>query len=245
MADLNNKPLNDRQDFSKSYNKFIDSPKECKKKKNKKVAAVLTAAACGICLIGLFFMNTGDLTFDFDIFQKETEQVIYDGNGVHRISLYEPDWESDIFKNQDWLDKNRYITYTENRMSLTLVDYDYASCGEPIVMFGEYVDALMHGDAEKVNSFYTDSYFETHERFEKITMQKLYNMEIEFVSKTETTIDGKYATKYVYKFTYMIMENDGTFRDDLVSDAMKPQFYTVIDDGESIKISDISYTYSE
>ena len=190
-------------------------------------------------------MNTGELNFNFGNLHKETEQVEYDGKGQHRISLYDPDWESDIFLNPDWLDKNRYIIYTENGMSLTLVDYDYASCGKPVEMFGEYVDALMHGDAEKVNSFYTESYFETHKKLEKITMQKLYNIEVEYISQSDITLDGHAVVQYIYKFTYMIMENDGTFRGDLVSDAMKPQYYTLIEDGDTIKISDITYRIPE
>lgn len=238
MADLNNRRATKPEKNVESHNSSRQ-----KKKKRKKTAAVITAAACGICVIGLFFLNVGELNFDFGIFHKETEQVEYDGYGQHRISLYDPDWESDIFLNPDWLDKNRYITYTENGMSLTLVDYDYASCGKPVEMFGEYVDALMHGDAEKVNSFYTDSYFETHDRLEKITMQKLYNIEVEYISESEIELDGKTVVQYIYKFTYMIMENDGTFRGDLVSDAMKPQYYTLIEDNDEIKISDISYIF--
>ena len=236
MADLNN-----RRAIKPEKN--VESHNSSSQKKRKKTAAVITAAACGICVIGLFFLNVGELNFDFGIFHKETEQVEYDGYGQHRISLYDPDWESDIFLNPDWLDKNRYITYTENGMSLTLVDYDYASCGKPVEMFGEYVDALMHGDAEKVNSFYTDSYFETHDRLEKITMQKLYNIEVEYISESEIELSGRTVVQYIYKFTYMIMENDGTFRGDLVSDAMKPQYYTLIEDDDEIKISDISYIY--
>ena len=226
MANLNN-----RRAIKPEKN--VELHNSSSRKKRKKTAAVITAAACGICVVGLFFLNVGELNFDFSIFHKETEQVEYDGYGQHRISLYDP----------DWLDKNRYITYTENGMSLTLVDYDYASCGKPVEMFGEYVDALMHGDAEKVNSFYTDSYFETHDRFEKITMQKLYNIEVEYISESEIEISGRTVVQYIYKFTYMIMENDGTFRGDLVSDAMKPQYYTLIEDNDEIKISDISYIF--
>lgn len=238
MADLNKKTTAISDNLSGHDN-------ESTRKKRKKTAAVITAAACGVCVIGIFFMNTGELNFNFGKLHKETEQVEYDGKGQHRISLYDPDWESDIFLNPDWLDKNRYITYTENGMSLTLVDYDYASCGKPVEMFGEYVDALMHGDAEKVNSFYTESYFETHKKLEKITMQKLYNIEVEYISQSDITLDGHAVVQYIYKFTYMIMENDGTFRGDLVSDAMKPQYYTLIEDGDTIKISDITYRIPE
>lgn len=238
MADLNKKT-------TVISNNLNGHDNESARRKRKKTAAVITAAACGVCVIGIFFMNTGELNFNFGNLHKETEQVEYDGKGQHRISLYDPDWESDIFLNPDWLDKNRYITYTENGMSLTLVDYDYASCGKPVEMFGEYVDALMHGDAEKVNSFYTESYFETHKKLGKITMQKLYNIEVEFISQSDITLDGHAVVQYIYKFTYMIMENDGTFRDDLVSDAMKPQYYTLIEDGDAIKISDITYRIPE
>ena len=46
-------------------------------------------------------------------------------------------------------------------------------------------------------------------------------------------------TEYVYKLQYKIMENDGTFRDDILSDGVKPQFYTLIDDGANLLITDV------
>ncbi len=225
-----------------------EPPIDHAKRKRKRNAAIITAAACIICVIGLFFMSTGELTFDLDLGlfkEKETEQVVYDGKGQHRLSLYDPDWESDIFQNKEWLEKSRFITYTENGMSVGLVDGDYSSYGRAVEMFGEYVDALMKGDAELVNGFYTAEYFESHERFERITMQKLYDIEVEYISRSEITVGGKAVDKYIYKFTYKIMENDGTFRNDLVSDATRAQYYTLIDDGETVKISDISYSYPE
>lgn len=231
-----------------SNNTTAEPPIDPAKRKRKRNAAIITAVACGICVIGLFFMNTGELTFDLDLglFKgKETEQLVYDGKGQHRLSLYDPDWESDIFQNKEWLEKSRFITYTENGMSIGLVDGDHSPYGRPVEMFGKYVDALMRGDAELVNSFYTADYFESHERFERITMQKLYDIEVEYISRSETTIGGKAVDKYIYRFTYKIMENDGTFRNDLVSDATRSQYYTLIDDGEAVKISDISYIYTE
>lgn len=238
MADFNKNQVKSSPKISNS-DKFNENLKQ----KRKKTAAVITVAACAICVVGLFFMNIGELNFNFDFGKKETIQTVYDGKGQHRISLYEPDWESDIFKNEEWLGKNRYLTYTENGMSLTLVDYDYASCGKPVEMFGAYFDALMHGDADAVNDFYTESYFETHDKFDKITMQKLYNMEVEYISRSDITLYGVQTIQYTYRVTYMIMENDGTFRDDLVSDAMRSQYYTLVEIGDEIKISDISYIY--
>lgn len=216
------------------------------KQKNKKTAAVIVTAACGLCVVGLFFLNTGDLTFDFDFnfASKETQQVVYNGDGKHRISLYEPDWDSNIFENREYLDKNRYLTYVEGGMAITLVDGDYIAYGEPVEMFAGYIDALTHGDAEAVNSYYSDSYFEKNQPFEKITMQKLYNIKVEYISNNDKT-DPVYGnvTHYFYKLTYMIMENDGTFRSDLISDAEKPQFYELLDNGYEIKIIGVMNYY--
>lgn len=210
------------------------------KQKNKKRAAVIIAAACFVCIVGLFFLNTGELTFDFDLFKPQTtEQVVYDGSGQHRISLYDPDWESDIFKNREYLDRNRYITYVEGGLSITLVDGDYAAYGEPVELLAGYVDALMNGDSELADSYFADSYFETHEHLGAITMQKLYDIKVEYI--TSSTIDD--AIVYVYKLTYKIMENDGTFRADVTSDAEKPQFYTIVDDGYALRITDVSNSY--
>lgn len=214
--------------------------------KKKTTVAVIMAAACLVCIVGLFFVNSGDLTFNFDFGAAETtkQQVVYDGKGEHRISLYDPDWESDIFKNPAYLDKNRYITYVDGGMALTLVDGDYSAYGEPVELLAGYVDALMHGDSDAANAYFADSYFDTHERLGKITMQKLYNIQIEYITQSDIP-DGNSGTltRYYYKLTYMIMENDGTFRNDVTSDAEKPQFYEIVDDGYELKITGVSNYY--
>lgn len=225
----------------------MSEPVKKNNKNRKKTAAIITAAACGICIVGLFFLNTGDLTFNFDLLFKpeETVQYVYSADGEHRISLYEPDWESDIFENKEYLDKNRYITYVDGSVSVTIVDDKYSDYGEPVALLAEYVDALIHGDAELANSFFADSYFEENEPLDKITMQKLYNISIEFIAKKDAVLpELGTVTQYVYKLGYMIMENDGTFRNDVTSDALKPQFYTIIDTSSGLEIYDISNYYN-
>ncbi|MBQ8510074.1 MAG: hypothetical protein IJ493_09240 [Clostridia bacterium] len=219
-----------------------------KRQKKKKTIAAVMAAMCGICVIGLFFLNTTDMTFDFDFgsgsSDTEVVQYVYDGKGVHRISLYDPDWESDIFENREWLDQNRWLTYVEGGMAITLVDEDYDAYGDTIVMFADYFDALMHGDAERLNGFYEDRYFESHDRWEAITMQKIYNIRVEYLTSGDIE-DAELGTvtRYYYKVTYMIMENDGTFRDDVQSDAEKAQFYELMDTGPKVWITNVTNSY--
>ena len=214
------------------------------KAKKKKRAAIAIAAMCAICVVGMFFMNSETLTFDF-LEKTETDVVqhVYSADGVHRISLWDPDWETDIFERGDWLDKTRFVTYVEGGMEITIVDDDHAAYGEPVAMFADYFDALMHGDAEAVCAFFAEEYFESHKRWEKITMQKLYDMRVEYLKNADVVENGVTKTKWYYKVTYKIMENDGTFRDDLISDATKAQYYVLTDDGWEMKITDISYSY--
>ena len=72
-------------------------------------------------------------------------QYVYSGDGVHRISLYEPDWDSNILEDPEYLDKNRYITYVDGGLSITIVDEDYSDYGEPVELLANYLNALIMG----------------------------------------------------------------------------------------------------
>jgi len=207
--------------------------------KRKKKLAITMAVMCAVAVVGMFFLES-DLTFDFSSRDTEIVQHVYDGSGVHRISLWDPDWETNIFNRRDYLDKNRYLTYAEGGMEITLVDGSYSDYGEGIELLAAYFDALMHGDAALVNSFYSDAWLaENNGGFTKITMQKLYDMKVEYLSR----VDNKSAatTDWYYKISYKIMENDGTFRNDIPSDAVRAQYYTVHDNGYELEITYVGY----
>ena len=106
------------------------------KKDKKKTVAIVVTVLCLVAVVGLFFLNTGDMTFDFsslgNLFsgkKDDTEEIqyVYDGSGKHRMSLYDPDWETDIFTYKKYLDKIRFISYVEDGMEVMLVDEDYAA----------------------------------------------------------------------------------------------------------------------
>ena len=60
-------------------------------------------------------------------------------------------------------------------------------------------------------------------------------------SKTDKT--GIVYEEYVYKFEYKIMKNDGVFRRDLESDAVRPQFVTIRVYFDTIYISGVISNY--
>lgn len=199
----------------------------------KRRMATFVAIAVIITIVGIFVINLPEST-EVEKQKKETTQ---------RISLWDPDYETDIFTLQRWLSKNRYLTYKNGGVSITITNGRYSEYGDTVDFMAKYFDALMHGDANLVNSFYSKEYFEKNKPFENITMQKIYDMTIEFLKRTDSKVNGINATIYVYRVTYKILENDGTFRNDLVSDAEKAQFYSIVDYGSKMEISDVSYVF--
>ncbi len=217
--------------------KSADTVLTPERKKQKKLAAAILISVCVLALVGKFFLDAGYISFE----DNASSSVAGNDDIVIKPVLRHPDWETNIFELEEYLEKNRYLTYTQSGYSIMITDEDYAAFEKPVELFASYFDALMHGDAEKVNSFYSDSYFEDHEPFEKLSMQKLYDMGIEILGIVDSEMDGRAVTNYYYKVTYKIMANDGLFRDDLISDAERPQYYTVTDFGNEFKITGVGY----
>lgn len=151
-----------------------------------------------------------------------------------------PNWDEDIYEDEEWLDQNRYITYIDGGVAVTITDGIYDGYGICVEFMALYFEALMQGNAEALCGFYADEYFASNYRWDEFTMQKVYDIKLERIS----AFDSADKTAYVYKVSYKIMKNDGTFRNDVKSDAERPQFYTIVDNGREIKITDVSYSYN-
>ena len=151
-----------------------------------------------------------------------------------------PNWGEDIYEDEEWLDQNRYITYIDGGVSVTITDGVYDAYGICVEFMALYFEALIQGNAEALCGFYTDEYFYNNYRWDEITMQRVYDIKLERIS----AFDSSDETAYVYKVSYKIMKNDGTFRNDVKSNAERAQFYTIVDNGREIKITDVSYSYN-
>ncbi len=209
------------------------------------IIAIIVALV--ICVLGVIAIKLDLLTADIGS-KKESETMdgyVFNGVSWQRPNLCEPDFETDIFTLERYLELNRYLTYTKDGISETIVDINDGYYDDTVHMMHEYFDALMHGNAEKVNSFYTEDYFKENNRYEKITMQKIYDMEMEYISERDDNINGVPCTVYFYRVSYKILENDGTFRSDIQQDNAKiPLFYELIDTGSSVKISSVQSKYN-
>lgn len=161
---------------------------------------------------------------------------------TEKIYLVAPDYKSDIYKNDIYVSKNRYITYIEEPFTaiITETNNEYGKIGQ---FFLDYFKALTDGDAGIYNNFFTDVYFEdkNNAAYKKFTMQKIYGAEVLKLSELLINDGSEYIgwTRYTFRVSYKIMANDGTFRIDIPSDTAVPQIFELLYNGETIKINSI------
>ncbi|MCL2517167.1 MAG: hypothetical protein FWF15_01265 [Oscillospiraceae bacterium] len=212
------------------------------KNKKFKLIFIILAVIIGLLII-LFIINL--------ILQNVSESISKINNSPETQKryyyFYESDYDLNILEDEEYLDKNRYIEYTQGAVSILITDGNFNEYGRPIEFFNEYFTAVINGDAEKYNTFFSEDYHSdsNNKKYEKFTMQRIYNINVTLLSETVIE-EGKYYgyNRYVFKVSYMIMKNDGSFRDDMGSDGSIPLNFEILDDKNKIFINSISkYIY--
>ncbi len=202
------------------------------KKENKK-KLITTAVTAALLLVVLIALNS----IDFDSIDVDALIGNIDDE-TEKIYFAEPDFEENIFDDAAYMDKNRFISYTEAPLTTLLTEKfnDYGAMGE---FWLDYFDSIINGDYEAYNTFFTDSYFEENDPMGVFTMQKVYDVEIVLLDRVVLS-GSDTVTQYKYKVGYKIMNNNGTFRDDLPSDTVIPLIFELLPEGDSFKINSIS-----
>ncbi len=201
-------------------------------KKKRMIIALCTVFA--LALVAAAVLLVGQALESAELGKEDEETTL-------RPLLAIPNWDYNVYEDEQWLGKNHYITYSEGGVSVMITDEIYDGYGICVEFMALYFEALKMGNAEALCGFYADEYFNDNYRWDEITMQAVYDVKLEYVS-AKSDID---KTTYVYKVSYKIMKNDGTFRNDVKSDAERPEYYTIVDDGSKLKITAVSYNYAQ
>ena len=200
-------------------------PKPKSSKRESAVRLIVITGAAVLALTALALLNN----VDFDsLYEKlfAPQPVASD----HRPIEFAPaDYDENIFENADYLAQNRYIRYTDGALSTLITDGNYAVYSDAVVLLHDYIEAVIRGDAAALPGFFTDDYKKNNALPEKFTMQKLHDVEIEFYSENVLNEgEADQITRWEYIVRYNIMENNGTFRNDVGSDAAVPEIYEVL-----------------
>ncbi len=198
--------------------------------KKKIIAAFLILAAVGgISLLLLKFV-------DFDGGKRtEVPQNSYD--------FYVADFDYDIFGDSDYMELSRELFYTDGATTV-MVNEDDLDEYHPIVgFFARYTDTVIRGDHKAYNAFFAKEFIEANGEKGTFTMQQLYNLRLEYLGSREVELDGAVYPAYDVSLEYMIRRNNGSFRNDMGSDAARPQRFLVIERNGKLEILSVSTSY--
>lgn len=201
------------------------------KKKNVALFSGLAVVLCAFVFVSVAYalgMFNGKYSEDPKGENKIPEEEFY---------YYPADYETDIFTVPEYLALDRRVKYSpDSSQSYLIQNGDYAAEGEPgLVIIGEYLNAVIAGDHEKVNSLYTDKFLEENGAHEKFPPQKLFKIRI----KNERVVEEKDGyTVYYFTVSYRIFRNDGLFRLKVDEERERAQIFEVfVYADESAKIN--------
>ena len=144
-----------------------------------------------------------------------------------QFSFYEPDYKTDILSDPEYLSLNRIVSYKNGPVMTTVLPQDYEKTDKILSFLVSYLDAAIKGDYSNYSDFFTEEYISENGIPEKFTMQRIYNITVEKLNEASQNENGQTSNQFVYSLSYMIARNDGTFRSDMESDALKPQYLVI------------------
>lgn len=153
-------------------------------------------------------------------------------------SFYKPNYELDVTSVPEYMDLDRYLYYSVGNDSVAITDGNYAKYGEAVEFFGEYFNTVISGDTDKYNTLFTDRYYETNEMHGLFAPQMIYGITVELLSRNAKE-NGEVT--YAFNVSYKIYRNDGTFRNDIPSDASKTLYFELVSSNGRVKIDRITY----
>lgn len=181
------------------------------------------------------------LTLYPDLFEKKEKNTVTSmySDKLYSYNFYPSDYDLDVTTVPGYMELDRWVHYKDGNYTILVLDEEVTDYNSAVQFFVQYFKTLELGDTETYNSYFTDEYYETNEPYFDFAPQMIYNIEVEQLSETFKD-DG--TTEWTFNVSYMIYRNDGTFRNDIGSDASKKLYYQLVADKDgNVKINYITY----
>ena len=205
------------------------------KKKHIKKRIMITVVIMAAILLVMYLLTLILPLLSSNVKNKQEE-------GTADFNFYTPDFDENIFEDEEYmaLIANGVLKYDNAANSIIQLNSDNAGeHGDAVKFLVDFVDSIIDGDNTRYNSFFSKEYFKTNKEKSKFTMQKIYDGTITYYSAEGVTDKGNNYTKYIYKLSYSILDNNGTFRNDIGED-QKTQYIVITNREGSLKIDAIS-----
>ena len=148
------------------------------------------------------------------------------------------DFETDILSDPDYLALDRSVSFKQGNQTVT-IDENFRSENGTVEFMLDYLDCIISGDYKRYGNFFSDLFFESESVPEIFTMQRIYEITIEFLGETSVVESNKNYTEYRLSLDYKINRNDGTLRNDMGSDCFRTQYFLITNRDGDLKIDTI------
>ena len=212
--------------MNENEEKIIDRANRVKR--NKRI--IIVSFVCAVLLIVVCASVPGLLGEGSKI-ENETNPP------VDPSKLYETKEEGfNILEYDEYLkyDRSIYINDAANGVLFNVDKNSAALYGEEYSFVYELMQILIKGDIDAYNSIVGEKL----ER-EYFTQQQLYDIVMTKKSETTQSGDKGFYTEYVVMIEYKIHENNGTYRNDILPDASRPQYLVINDSSGELLLMDI------
>lgn len=197
-----------------------ENKKEAKKRMDpKKKVKIIIASMIGALILCIL------LAWLIDVITNKKEEHIAPPP-VDPLKLHETkDEDFDIMEYEEYLNLNRNV-YRNDRDTGVSESIDEDNCtlyGQPFEVMYRVIRAINEGDHVVYNYYVGESSLKK----QPFTQQQIYDIVIVPYSYERVTEEGFSYDQYIFKVTYKIHENNGTFRNNIVSDVSRPEYYYI------------------
>ncbi|MBQ7337240.1 MAG: hypothetical protein IJW40_02175 [Clostridia bacterium] len=195
---------------------------ERKKKKVLKIVLVFSVAVIALSLLFSFFDPEVIVQQWFSRENDKDNEEIY---------FYREDDELNTLENEEYLQMDSRMFYHNpfEGVTYSIEEEGLSEEDDAVIFFYNYFAAVKNGDAAACSEMFSSSY--KGEIPEDFTVQMIYDINV--YPQTE---GGEIVS---YRVDYKIHRNNGTFRDDVGSDVIRPLLFTLVNEGGEMKIGSI------
>lgn len=211
-----------------------NDPKLDKKKKKKRMLI-------GILIVTILGAVSYVLLENPQIFEakKDSAPTSMYSDKLYSYVFYPSDYNLDVTADETYMGYDRLLHYKSGSVTIDVSAEDAVGYNDAVAFFVDYFDTVIAGDADTYNTYFTDKYYESAKPYGRFAPQMIYDILIEQLSE-KTTDEG--ITTWGFNVSYKIHRNDGSFRNDLPSDASKKLYFELLGDKSgSVKIDRITY----
>ena len=202
-----------------------DEQKIKQKEKKKKILIIAVISVVALFVIaGLVLLILAGI----DNAKRNKEREELDALTKENLIFVEPDYNLDIFEDDYYMQLDRYYWITDGFTRTIITDENSASYSPELNFVRQMIANAIAGNYIDYNAMFTQEYLNSagDDLREMFTMQQIHNIELEVLeSNTIRAEAGEFETTSVIKVSYMIRDNNGTFRNDLEEGAIRPIVY--------------------